>query len=108
MNRQYVVVLMTLAFLVYTVGRSPSKVELPPAQQLAAWGGLMLILAVLVDMDETAEVGSALVMLLLLSILLTYGEGLIKWANTKVGAAPPEPTTARIGTGRFAGKPVPY
>ena len=88
MNRQSVVVYMALAFLVYTIGRSPSKVELPPSQQLAAWGALAFALAVLVDMEETAEVGNALTILLFVSILLMYGEGLVKWVNAKVAAPP--------------------
>ena len=101
MNRQSVVVFMTLAFLVYTVGRSPSNVQLPPAQQLAAWGGIALILAVLVDMDSTAEIGSALVMLLFLSLLLAYGEGTIAWANEKVGAQPTGKQTQKVSQGVY-------
>ncbi len=90
MNRTSVVVYMALAFLVFTIGRSPDKnFELPPAQQLAAWGILVFTLALLVDMDETARIGETLTILLLVSILLVYGEGLIQWVNVKVGAAKP-------------------
>jgi len=92
---------MTLAFLVYTIGRSPSKFELPPTQQLVAWGILALLLATLVDIDETGEVGNALVMLLLVSILLVYGEGLIKWINAQI-TTKPDPTTTKVN-----GKVVP-
>lgn len=104
MNRQYVVVFLTLAFLVYMVGRSPSNVQLPPAQQLAAWGGLAIIFGVLVDIDQTSEVGSALVMLLLLSVLLTYGDGVISWTNAKFATTPPSTTTSHP---TYSGKPVP-
>lgn len=96
-QKQTVVVWMALAFLVYTIGRSPTNVELPPSQQLTAWAFLTITLAILVDMNETAEIGKTLTVLLLVSILLMYGEGLITWVNRKVGAPLSTPANAHVG-----------
>jgi hypothetical protein len=73
-----VTIIVPLAFLVYTIGRSEAKgsVTLPEARQLIAWMLLFLILVAIGDLEATGEIAAALSWLILLTVFLTYGVSL--------------------------------
>lgn len=84
-DRGTVVVLLAVAFLVFTVGRSPDNVQLPESQALVSWAALAIILGIAVDIGPTSEVAAALALLIFVTIMLLYGVPLFDWLNRKTG-----------------------
>lgn len=106
--RWTVVLMMGTAFAVFTVGRSPKTIEVPESNALWSWALLTIMLAVMVDIEATEEVASALSIAILVTVLMLYGEQVFAWitGKTKSGGSGPAKTT-RITEGRYAGKEIP-
>lgn len=96
-----VLLLMMASFLVYSLGSTPAQLSsgdprhrtqvdklaftVPAPQQLAAWGALTFILLIGSDLESTAELSSAMAMLILIVVLITYGESLFNRLSNTVG-----------------------
>jgi uncharacterized membrane protein AbrB (regulator of aidB expression) len=105
--RWTVVLMMGTAFAVFTIGRNPKNIELPDSQALWSWALLTIMLAVMVDIEATEEVASALSVAILVTIMLLYGEQVFAWITGKTQANASS-TTTRVGIpGRYAGKEIP-
>jgi hypothetical protein len=100
-ERRTTLVLLFAAFLVYTFGRSATTNDLPTSQQLGAWAILAILLAIAVDIDSTAQVAGSLALLLLVTILLLYGQNLFNKLGTKAiaGRTTTSVTTRKVGPG---------
>lgn len=84
--RWTVVLMMGTAFAVFTIGRNPKNIELPESEALWSWALLTIMLAVMVDIEATEEVASALSVAILVTILLLYGEQVFDWITGKTKA----------------------
>lgn len=104
--RNTVIGMQTISFLVFTIGRSPSKVQLPPSNQLGAWALLTIFLAIGVDMGSVGEVSAALAVLIFVTVMLLYGVDLFDWMLKQINRKP-SATTTTITDGRYGGKPIP-
>lgn len=104
-ERNTVVVMQMASFLVFTVGRSPNNVQLPPSWSLGSWALLTIILAIGVD-TGMGEISAALTILIFVTVMLLYGVDLFDWMLRKINQKPQAATT-RIPTGRYTGKEIP-
>lgn len=86
-----VLVLQMLSFLTFVVGTgteksgTTGKTTLPDPQVLAGWAILTFILLTATDIDSTAELASAMAMLIFISVLLIYGVDLFNRLSDMVG-----------------------
>lgn len=82
-----VVVLTTIAFLMFVFGKNVADDELPTGQQFVAWGLLFVALVALSDFDTTAQLAAALAILIALTVFLSYGVDFFTRLSQSVGGS---------------------
>lgn len=98
-----VVVLTTIAFLMFVFGKNVTDDELPTGKQFVAWGLLFVTLVALSDFDTTAQLAAALAILIALTVFLTYGVDFFARLSQSVGGSGASGT----GGGRVGGGNIP-